>query len=456
MTATGSAKNRTAKTKAKKPARAKRARKPLKAGRSLTRPTIRGFLFFVAGLAAGVLAYTAGRSEFLFAAGFLLVLPLAGLVMVRLRPLRLSVTRTFSPSVVSAGTSTVVELAVRNMARYSSASATWTDRIPWFPYTAGPGTLPVLAPGAVLVVARGARLGYTLRPTLRGVYDIGPLDVDYSDPFGLATARVEVGGSQSLYVVPLVVPLGDATSISVTGEGSARLIQHMAVGNDDDLMTREYRTGDALRRVHWRASARHGELMVRQEEQRSFPEARLLIDTRMDGYGGPIAEFGIHDTGFTWFEWCVTMIASLGVHLHRSGFLVRVLESDTRQIASLGDADQGSGQDIEFLLSLAGVRLSDSRKFVGGDVEERAQGNLGPIFAVVAEPSVDTLRWILAQRRPYETGVAFVIDTGNAHIWTALVEAGWTCIPVRDTDDPALVWASVGSFSALHDNAVGS
>jgi uncharacterized protein (DUF58 family) len=433
----------------------KRARKARAPRRSWTRPTLRGLLFLLAGVASGVAAYVLGRSEFLFAAGFLLLLPLAGLIIVRLRPLRLSVVRTFSPAVVTAGTSTVVELAVRNVSGFASASATWTDRIPWIPHSAGPGTLPMLVPGGVATGARGARLGYSLRPTLRGVYDIGPLDVDYSDPFGLATARVEVGSSQSLYVIPLVVPLGETTSISVSGEGSARLIQHMAVGNDDDLMTREYRTGDALRRVHWRASARHGELMVRQEEQRSFPEARLLIDTRMDGYGGVIAESGIHDTGFTWFEWSVTMIASLGVHLHRSGFLVQVLESGPRQVASLGDTNQGSGQDVEFLLSLAGVRLSSTREFIGEELEERAQGNLGPIFAVVAEPSVETLRWILAQRRPYETGVAFVIDTGNPQIWTALVEAGWTCIPVHDTDDPALVWASVGSFTAPHETGVG-
>jgi uncharacterized protein (DUF58 family) len=423
--------------------------------RSWTRPTVRGLIFLVAGVAAGVIAYAVGRTEFLFAAGFLLLLPLAGLVIVRLRPLRLTVVRTFSPTVVSAGTPTVVELAVRNVSGFASAAATWTDRIPWFPHSAGPGTLPMLAPGAIAAGARGARLGYSLRPTLRGVYDIGPLDVDYSDPFGLATARVEVGASQSLYVIPLVVPLGETTSVSVSGEGSARLIQHMAVGNDDDLMTREYRTGDALRRVHWRASARHGELMVRQEEQRSYPEARLLIDTRMDGYGGANAESGIHDTEFGWFEWAVTMTASLGVHLHHSGFLVQVLESGPRQIASLGDTNQGSGQDVEFLLSLAGVRLSDSREFVGEELEERAQGNLGPIFAVVAEPSIETLRWILAQRRPYETGMAFVIDTGNHEAWTALAEAGWTCVPVRDSDDPALVWASVGSYTARHETGAG-
>ncbi len=142
------------------------------------------------------------------------------------------------------------------------------------------------------------------------------------------------------------------------------------------------------------------------------------------------------------------MTASLEVHLHRSGFLVQILETGRRQIAPLGDANQGSGQDIEFLLSLAGVRLTEPRRFTGDAEGERAQRVLGPLFAVVAEPSADTLAWMISQRRPYETGVAFVIDTGNAHVWTALSDAGWTCVPVRDTDDPAQVWAEVAGFAA--------
>jgi hypothetical protein len=376
------------------------------------------------------------------------LLPVVGYLVVRLRPLRLTVSRTFSPPVVTAGTPTVIELSVRNVAGAASAAASWTDRIPWFPHHAGPGVLPPLPAGGTATTTRNSRLGYSLRPSLRGVYDIGPLDVSYTDPFGLAVGRLAVGSSQSLYVVPLVVPLGLSVSLAVSGEGSARLIQHMATGNDDDLMTREYRIGDALRRVHWRASARHGELMVRQEEQRSYPEARLILDTRTDGYGGIISSFEFNDSGFTWFEWAITMIASVGVHLHRSGFLVQVLETGSRQIAPLGDANQGSGQDVEFLLSLAGVRLQEPTPVVGDGNDERAQGALGPVFAVVADPSTETLHWISAQRRPYETGVAFVIETGNHAVLEILEAAGWICVPVTDTADPARAWARVANLTA--------
>jgi Protein of unknown function DUF58 len=429
-----------------------RAPKPAKQDRppgSSSRLTARGVGFLVVGIGCAILAYTIGRSELLYATGFLVLLPIIGFLIVRLRPLRLSVSRTFSPPVVTAGTPTVIELSVRNVAGFASPAALWADRIPWFPHRAGPGMLPVLAAGATAATTRTARLGYSLRPSLRGVYDIGPLDVSYTDPFGLAIGRLTVGGSQSLYVVPVVVPLGESVSLAVSGEGAARLIQHLATGNDDDLMTREYRTGDALRRVHWRASARHGELMVRQEEQRSYPEARIIIDTRNDGYGSAMSSFEFVDYGFGWFEWAVTMVGSLGVHLHRSGFLVQILETGARQIASLGDAGQGSGQDIEFLLSLAGVRLLDPTPTVGDGNVDRANSALGPVFAVVADPGVATLRWIMAQRRPYEPGVAFVIDSGNPRVLAALEGAGWICVPVAETTDPARAWARVAGIAAL-------
>ena len=47
-----------------------------------------------------------------------------------------------------------------------------------------------------------------------------------------------------------------------------------------------YRDGDELRRVHWRSTARHGELMVRREEQRWRNRAVLLLDTRARAHSG--------------------------------------------------------------------------------------------------------------------------------------------------------------------------
>jgi len=79
--------------------------------------------------------------------------------------------------------------------------------------------------------------------------------------------------------------------------------------------------------VHWRASAHHGDLMVRQEEQRSHSEASILLDTRRSGYRDANSLHPLAAAESDRFEWAVGFAASLVVHLQHSGFLVHMHES---------------------------------------------------------------------------------------------------------------------------------
>ena len=66
-----------------------------------------------------------------------------------------------------------------------------------------------------------------------------------------------------------------------TGSGDNRP-RAFATGSAEDVTVREYRRGDDLRRVHWRSSARTGELMVRREEQPWQSRATLFLDNRLE------------------------------------------------------------------------------------------------------------------------------------------------------------------------------
>ena len=68
-----------------------------------------------------------------------------------------------------------------------------------------------------------------------------------------------------------------------TGDSRARSV---AVHGEDDAATREYRHGDDLRKVHWRSTARVGELMVRREEQPFQSRATVLLDSRTIAHRG--------------------------------------------------------------------------------------------------------------------------------------------------------------------------
>ena len=53
---------------------------------------------------------------------------------------------------------------------------------------------------------------------------------------------------------------------------------------DEFLTLREYELGDDLRRVHWRSTARTGELMIRQDEARWRSRAAVVLDVHPDGH----------------------------------------------------------------------------------------------------------------------------------------------------------------------------
>ena len=73
-----------------------------------------------------------------------------------------------------------------------------------------------------------------------------------------------------------------------TGTRSAAADRAMsgATGGDPDVGIRNYRSGDDIRTIHWRASARHDELMVRLEEPVSHGGAVVMLDHRARAHAG--------------------------------------------------------------------------------------------------------------------------------------------------------------------------
>ena len=420
-------------------------------GVSLTR---RGWGFVAASIITFIWAYAGGKAELLFVAVLLAALPLIAVAVVRIKRPRIAVTRTFSPHVLQAGTSADVALAVRNLAPSRSLRARWRDTIPWFPGTTDEFTLPSMQARGARFAGRGntVTVGYELYAPHRGIFSIGPLRVHIGDAFGLAVCEHLAGEPQQIIVTPEVVPLAESGLSIPAGDGESRLVQRRATGDDDDSMTREYRSGDAMRRVHWRASARHGDLMVRQEEQRSFPEARIIIDTRIDGYRDVATDPDDEESAA--FEWVVRMLASVAVHLRRTGFLVTIDETGPDQLDDVGRGRRRTWGDEEFLSTLAAMHLVDAD---GLPVATDRSGT-GPIIAIVGSPDEHTLEWLGEQRRAGEMAVIFMvhgmtsIDALNRSfgitpaaslVAEELADDGWLVVPVRPDDDHAAAWEAI-------------
>jgi uncharacterized protein (DUF58 family) len=429
------------------------------------RLTLRGGAFLGVGGLFLAEYYSTGRRDVLFVACLLLLVPVTAAAYVAIRSVAVQVSRGFRPAVVEAGREAVVSLTVRNLSARPLSGLRWRDAgDPGFG-TAGVSALPVLDrfdgrdTGGDVV-----RLEFTLVPRRRGVYASGPLRLERYDPFGLAASEWAVGDPVDMVVTPTVTVLPGRGLASVGGDGEARERLRHVNHNSDQLIAREYRPGDPLRRVNWPATARHGEIMVRQEENRSSPVARIVLDTALRGRPGPPpGQAASHQVRHGQaFEVAVELVASIGVHLLAGGFRVDLVELAPSQLAPGPGRDRGGlrGDAAVVFEAMGDVRalLEGLARVVPLDPDRGGPGQGGgaapersrpagyapqvqlPTFAVLVDvdrTDAVELAVLASAGRP---AVAFVLDPMDRDTVVALRDAGWRCIPVRSAQGIAAAW----------------
>ena len=421
-------------------------------GRSLGL-TRRGWAATAVACAGLLLSYVVMLDGLIFVAVFVAAVVLCAMLSAHHRRPRLAVHRAFSSPHLVAGHSAEVTLELANTVERAVGSGEWYDRWAWNSgsvWGAGglegasePRPLPVLRARSTRSLST-ARVSHTLTLPRRGEYLLGPVVVRVTDPFGLCWSEVEIGEQQSVIVVPETAALGDTGIAFAEADGSVRRLSHRAIGGDHDLTTRDYRVGDPLRRVHWRASAHHGELMVRQEEQRSNAEATILLDTRADRY--PLTPLRSQaDPESELFEWAVSFTASLAHYLDGSGMFVRVAETAPAQLDS---SLAGTG----LLEGLA--RLELFHGWVGDAalgpalVEGRARG--GTIFAVLADADGATLHSLIEARSSFALATVFLLQGDaryeDSRAAEALGRAGWAVVTVPLGGTVEHAWSMAGEM----------
>ena len=305
--------------------------------------TLRGWAVALTGIALLVVARAFGTGpveQFGFA---LLVLPLIALAVVRLGKHDLEVTRRTSPERVRAGSKVRVTLEIRNRGRGPAPLLLLEDRVP--SDVAGRARFALHG-----VEPKGRRIAsYELRPPRRGHYQVGPLTLTSTDPFGMARLESAAAPKASILVHPRIEPLalprdlGDRRSLAVSA-----LRQPIGAQGEDFYTLREYSEGDDLRKVHWPATAKRGRYMIRQEETPWHTRATIVFDDR------DAAHDGIGDASS--FERVIEATASIVDLYHRSGYTYRLTGA-----AAVGlPAAKGAPHFNRALDLLATVRTSGS------------------------------------------------------------------------------------------------
>jgi uncharacterized protein (DUF58 family) len=402
--------------------------------------TTRGRSFAAAGLASGGCALVLGQRDLFRVAVLLLTLPLGcALVLSRAR-FRLELTRVITPSRVVAGTPSKVRLDLKNLTRLTTRVLLAEDRLP---YTLGASPRFVLAR---LPAGQRATVTYSVTSPLRGRYAVGPLRLRVTDPFGMCEVTRSFTATDPLIVVPRtwsLAPVEAGGRWAGTGESVARSV---AASGQDDIATREYRHGDDLRRVHWKSTARRGELMVRRDEQPRQMRATVLLDARLVGHRGegPLSSF----------EWAVSAAASVAVSLAGQRYGVRVLVDGAPESWTACHEKDGGAQLLDRFATIeegeapALAAAVDTLARTGGD---------GLVVAVLGETPVEVAACLarLGQRGPRglalllrTTGWASLpgpertaLDEERAHAATVLAEGGWAVAECSADETPAAVWS---------------
>jgi uncharacterized protein (DUF58 family) len=201
------------------------------------------------------------------------VLVAAARLWVGSRQIDVQVVRHVRPARVPAGAGARVELSVANHSVRRSAVLSARDPFDggkrWARFLIAP-----LEPDEVRFAAYGL-------PTMqRGVFQLGPLELELSDPFGLAHVVTVASGSSTLTVHPKVEPLRSRQVAAQPDTDTKVPLPVIGQVGDEFYGLREYRPGDDLRRVHWVSTARLDQLIIRQPENLLRGRLTVAVDLR--------------------------------------------------------------------------------------------------------------------------------------------------------------------------------
>ncbi|MCI4061497.1 DUF58 domain-containing protein [Micromonospora sp. R77] len=332
------------------------------------------------------------------------------LVTAAWRP-RLAVTRSVDPDRVARGEPAVVTLIVRNTGRLRAANLLAEDRC-------GDRCVPV--PVLRLRPGRDTTVRYDVPTHRRGVVPIGPLRVTRRDPLGLVALARPYGETVPVWVHPRIHPLGAVPpGAGRSLDGRTDAVPHGSITFDS---LREYVVGDELRRVHWRTSARVGELMVRENVDTSLPRLVVVLDNRAAAH--PVRSAGVAES----FEAGCEAAASVVAAAVREDLPVTLLlvapdpaggDPPLDRLAAAGLTDGGGDVLSTAVSRLRQERLGDTLVFLTGP---GGRGDLGHVGALRGTyPSVMVA--VLGATEPTPPGGAglVVLDAADG----AEFAAGW-------------------------------
>jgi len=266
-----------------------------------------------------------------------------------------------------------------------------------------PTSLPGGLPGRALSLTPRGERSWLVRTPLsrRGHFRIEPLQIRTGDPFGFFEASATVGQGIPLVVYPRIerLPLWQLPPAGLEGSHAAaeRTLQTTPLATT----VRPWAPGDSFNRIHWKSTARHGDIQVKEFDLEQTSDVWIFLDLDRRAHAGvgdeSTLEVGVRAAASIADR---ALVENRAVGMTTSGHRLGVLP-----------ADRGGRQHLKIMQLLAAVE-ADGTAPLGEALLAGLSRLRHGMTAVVVTPSVDRgwVRPLAALRGRGVACVAVVLD----------------------------------------------
>jgi uncharacterized protein (DUF58 family) len=156
-----------------------------------------------------------------------------------------------------------------------------TSRIPkpWLEIH-NPTSLPAGLPGRAISLGGRTERSWLIRTPLtrRGHFRIEPLQIRTGDPFGFFESSASVGSGINVTVYPRLEPIPLWRLPAANLDGSHAMRERTLQSTPLATTVRPWAPGDAFNRIHWKATARHGDIHVKEFDLEQTADAWIVLD----------------------------------------------------------------------------------------------------------------------------------------------------------------------------------
>jgi uncharacterized protein (DUF58 family) len=355
---------------------------------------IRRFQLFVIAAILVVAAFSTERG-FLFYLVYLSILVIGGsYILTRLGLADLEAGYAVSQLTGHVGDRLQVTYTLRNTSRMPK---------PWLEIH-NPTTLPGGLPGRAITLGSRSERSWLVRAPLvrRGHFRIEPLQIRTGDPFGFFEASASVGQGIAVVVYPRIekLPMWRLPAANIEGSHAApeRTLQATPLAT----AVRPYAPGDAFNRIHWRSTARHGEIQVKEFELEQTADAWIFLDLDRSAQAGRGDDSTV--------EIAVRVAASVADKALLENRAVGMTVNAHRQ--AILPADRGSRQHLKIMQLLAAVEGDGSTPLAESLMTAAGRLRRG-MTAIVISASLDP-GWVRPIAALRTRGIGSVVVTVDA------------------------------------------